>query len=292
MGIIDELKQNFKQGNYLIKLIFINIGIFVFVKLINLIFYLFTKVYLDEFFTYWLAFPSGFNNIITKPWTIITYMFMHASIWHLIFNLLWLYWFGQIFFQYLDQKKFLSVYLLGGIIGALAFAVVYNLFPAFSSLAQYSSLVGASAAIMAIVIAISAIVPDYSLNLLFFGPVKLKYIAIITIVIDVISIPYSNAGGYISHIGGAVWGYVFAMQYKKGHDISKGFSKFIDFIFTIFKPKKRMKVTYKKPVDDYDYNKQKADDQKEIDRILDKIAKGGYESLSKKEKDFLFRSGR
>ncbi len=292
MEIFDEIKFKFKHGNNLIRLIYINIGIFIIVKVINLVYFLFTQIYLDEFFSYWLAFPSNLHSFISKPWTIITYMFMHASLWHILFNLLWLYWFGQIFLEYLDQKRLLSIYLLGGFVGAFTFAAAYNLFPAFSVLANGASLVGASAAIMAVVIAISVIVPNYTLNLMFFGPVKLKYIAIVTIVIDIISIPYSNAGGYISHIGGAFTGYLFAVNYKKGKDISKGFSAFLDLLFNLFHFKKKMKVTYRKPVSDFDYNKQKANDQKEIDRILDKIAKGGYDSLTKQEKEYLFHSSK
>lgn len=151
-------------------------------------------------------------------------------------------------------------------------------------------MVGASAAIMSIVIAISVIAPNSKVNLFLIGPVQLKYIAIVTIFIDIISIQDGNAGGHISHLGGALFGYFFAIQYKKGIDISRRFTLFLDNFFSFFKFKKKMKVAYKRPVDDYDYNKMKVDQQKEIDRILDKIAKGGYESLSKQEKDFLFRS--
>jgi membrane associated rhomboid family serine protease len=291
MGIINELKQNYKNGTILIKLIYINIGVFVVVKGISLFYFLFTGNKSDDFFYYWLAVPSNYRELISHPWSIVTYMFMHADIWHILFNLLWLFWFGQIFLQYIDQKKMLQVYLLGGFCGAVFYAVSYHFFPAFEFLRSQSiPLVGASAAIMAIVIAVAAIVPDYSMNLMFIGPVKLKYLAMVTLVIDAVSIPNNNAGGYISHMGGALFGYLFAIRYKNGKDITKGFGIFLESFFSLFKFKKKMKVTYKKPFDDFEYNKQKIDKQKEIDRILDKIAKGGYESLTKEEKDFLFRS--
>jgi membrane associated rhomboid family serine protease len=292
MSFADELKNNFKQGNNLIKLIYINVAIFVIVNFISLIYFLFTKVSLDPLFGYFINFPSNIVAFVYRPWTIVTYMFMHADILHILFNLLWLYWFGQIFLQYLDQKKLLSVYILGGISGALMYALAYNALPAFNLERYGSSLVGASAAIMAVVFAISAIVPNYAINLLFFGPVKLKYIAIFTIILDVLSIQSGNAGGHIAHLGGALFGYYFAVRYKKGKDITKGFTRFLDGFFSLFKPRKKMKVEYKKPVDDFEYNRSKVNNQKEIDRILDKIAKGGYNSLTKDEKDFLFRSSK
>jgi membrane associated rhomboid family serine protease len=292
MGIIDDLKRNFKESSVLIRLIYINTAVFIFINVFNLFVYLFTKSTLDNVFNYYLAYPSNVIVFFHKPWTIITYMFIHADIWHILFNLLWLYWFGQIFLQYLSQKQLLGLYILGGIAGALLYSLAYNLFPAFNLERFGSTMVGASAAIMAIVIAIAAIAPNYTLNLLLLGPVKLKYIAIFTIIIDAISIQNSNAGGHISHLGGALMGYMFAVRYKKGKDITLGLSKFLDFIGAFFKPKPKMKVSYKRPSDYKEYNKVKIDEQKEIDRILDKIAKGGYNSLSKEEKDFLFRSSK
>jgi len=291
MNIVDELKQNFKKGNNLTRLIYINVGVFIIVNLINLVYWLATRGSVDFWF---LTYPSNIFLFFHRPWTIVTYMFMHSQtdIWHIVFNMLWLYWFGQIFLQYLDQKKLLTVYILGGFAGALLYTLVYNIFPAFELERFGSTMVGASAAIMAVVIAIATIVPNYTIQLLLLGRVKLKYIAIFTVVIDLISIQSSNAGGHIAHIGGALFGYIYAVRYLKGHDFTTGFTKFLNSFFSLFKPRKRMKVTYKKPVDDYEYNRTKVEEQKEIDRILDKIAKGGYESLSKNEKDFLFKSSK
>jgi membrane associated rhomboid family serine protease len=292
MALIDDLKRNFKQGSYLIKLIYINIAIFVICFVINTIYSLSTGFKLDSFYRYWLGFPADFGLLLAHPWTVITYMFMHADIWHILFNLLWFYWFGIIFLQYLSHKQLLSLYIIGGICGAALFAISYSFFDVFRSESHEANLIGASASIMTIVIAISTIVPDYTLNLLFLGQLKLKYIALFTIIIDFISIPYGNAGGYISHLGGALFGFVYAVQYKKGKDYLSGFSSFLDKFFSIFKPHKKMKVGYKKPVDDFEYNRRKVDNQKEMDRILDKIAKGGYDSLTREEKDFLFRSSK
>jgi hypothetical protein len=217
-------------------------------------------------------------------------MFYHVDIWHVVFNLIFFYWFGQIFLQYLDNNKLLSVYLLGGIAGAALFSIAYNLFQSYSGNDINGILLGASAAIMAVTIAISVIVPDYVLNLLFIGSVKLKYIALFYVIIDIILIPRENPGGHIAHLGGALYGFFYGLNYKKGIDISSGFSNLLDRFLNLFNPRKKMKVTFKKGADEYEYNRQKVDKQKEIDRILDKIAKGGYESLTKDEKDFLFRS--
>jgi membrane associated rhomboid family serine protease len=291
MGIIDEIKQNFKQGNNLIKLIYINIGIFLLAN-ISLLFISFSNRDLaEQIQNPWFSFPSNLNMFLLKPWTIITYMFYHVDIWHIVFNLIFFYWFGQIFLQYLDNKKLVGVYLLGGISGAIVFSIAFNFYQSATGTNFNGILLGASAAIMAVAIAISVIVPNYTLNMLFIGPVKLKYIALCYVVLNIILIR-ENPGGNIAHLGGALFGYIFAVQYKKGKDLTKGLNSFLDGLSSLFKFKRKMKVTYQKPFSDFDYNKQKIDNQKEMDRILDKIAKGGYESLSKEEKDFLFRSSK
>jgi len=213
----------------------------------------------------------------------------------LLFNMLWLFWFGRIFLMYFNQRQFLSIFITGGIVGGLLFLVSYNIFPALAH-ADPANTIGASAAIMAIVIAISTYTPNFTINLLFFGEVKLKYLAIASIVIDLLSIPYGNTGGHLSHLGGALWGYLFGINMIKGKDISKTMGKILDFIFTIFKPRPTLKVqrntaswNTKPPRNDMDFNKVKKETQEEIDRILDKISRNGYNSLSDREKEFLFK---
>ncbi len=290
MGIIEEIKQNFKQGNNLTKLIYINIGVFILANFALLLIKFNNRELAEEILNPWFSFPSDVNQLLLKPWTIITYMFFHVDIWHIVFNLIFFYWFGQIFLQYLDNKKLLSVYLLGGFSGAIMFSIAFNFYQALSNTNFSGILLGASAAIMAVAIAISVIVPNYVVNLFFIGPVKLKYIALSYIILDIILINKENPGGHIAHLGGALYGFLFGIYYIRGKDITKKFSNFLNFILSVFKPRRKMKVTYNKPLDDLEYKKRKIDKQKEIDRILDKIAKGGYESLSKEEKDFLFRS--
>jgi len=204
--------------------------------------------------------------------------------------MLWLYWFGQIFLQYLDQKQLLSVYLLGGISGGLFYIIAYNLFPVFAADMPFSFALGASASVMAIVFAISFYVPNYEVHLFFIGKVKLKFIAIFSIFLDLLSIPNGNAGGHIAHIGGALFGLWFISEYKKGHLITKKFDRILNSFFTLFKKQPKMKVSYKKTGNvDYDYQNKKQKRNQNIDVILEKISKSGYSSLTKEEKEFLFK---
>jgi len=291
VDIVNEIKASFKQGSYLTQLIYINIAVFVLVNLITVFFFLVGESIYDSPIISLFAIPADISELIWKPWTIITYMFLHEAFLHLLFNMLWLYWFGKIFLQYLDQKQLLSVYLMGGISGALFFLGAYNIFPVLES--QYAIALGASASVMAVVFAISFYVPDYQLPLMFIGNVKLKYIAIFSIVLDVISIPAGNAGGHIAHIGGALFGWYFITEYKKGKLITKGFDRFLEKVFTLFAKGPKMKVSYKKTGNpDYDYKNKKASQQKEMDIILEKISKSGYASLTKEEKELLFKMGK
>jgi hypothetical protein len=205
--------------------------------------------------------------------------------------MLMLYWFGRIFMQYLTSKQLLSTYLLGGLAGAVFYILFINGFP---GLREYlgGAMLGASASIMAVVIAISFYVPNYTIYLFFLGPVKLKYIAIAFIIIDILMIASDNAGGNIAHLGGAIYGFWFISRLKNGHDIGNWINKLIDKFVSLFKPRPRLNVTYRKAakhVNDEEFNRNKISQQKEIDRILDKIAKGGYESLTKSEKETLFK---
>ncbi len=291
MSILDEIKKSFRGGSTLIKLIYINLAVFLAVKLIGVVFFLLS---IDPTFSIvnWFAVPADISNLVFKPWTIFTYMFLHQDFLHILFNMLWLYWFGQIFLRYFDEKKLLSVYLVGGLAGAALYILAFNVFPVFSNILPMSYALGASASVIAIVIAVSVYAPNFKVNLLFFGPVALKYIAIVTIILDILSIASSNAGGHIAHLGGALLGYFYIVQMKKGRNITKGFDRFMDKVFSLFKRREKFKVTYKRPVTDYEYNKSKAAEQKNIDAILDKIAKSGYDSLTKTEKEILFKNSK
>jgi len=288
MGIWNDIKRTFLSGNSLIKLIYINIGVFLLISLAAIIGFLLNNPALSEISLAQLAVPASLRILLLKPWTLITYMFTHKDIWHILFNMLWLYWFGKIFLEYLDQKKLVAVYLLGGLSGAVVYVLSFNIFPAFTGLVAESVAIGASASVMAVVIAVAAYVPDYSINLFLLGRVKIKYMALAIFILTSVMDFSVNSGGKLAHIGGALLGYFYALNLKRGRDIGKGFNRIIDFFATIFKPRKRMKVTYKKPASDYDFNKRKADHQARINDILDKISKGGYDSLTREEKDILF----
>jgi len=288
MGIWNDIKRTFRSGNSLIKLIYINIGVFLLISLAAIIGFLLNNPAVSEISLAQLAVPASLRILLLKPWTLITYMFTHKDIWHILFNMLWLYWFGKIFLEYLDQKKLVAVYLLGGLSGAVVYVLSFNIFPAFTGLIAESVAIGASASVMAVVIAVAAYVPDYSINLFLLGRVKIKYMALAIFILTSVMDFSVNSGGKLAHIGGALLGYLYALNLKRGRDIGKGFNRIIDFFATIFKPRKRMKVTYKKPASNYDFNKRKADHQSRINGILDKISKGGYDSLTREEKDILF----
>jgi membrane associated rhomboid family serine protease len=297
MNPLEDLKRTFRQGSSLTRLILINAVIFLALKILGVIFFLFHKENLEQLVLGYLALPADPVLILKRPWTAVTYMFLHYNFMHILFNLLWLYWFGKIFLEYLNPKKLISVYLLGGLAGGLVYVLSYNLFPAFAAEIPASVALGASAAILAVVMAISFYVPHYTINLLFIGPVKLKYVALVTILIDILSIRSGNAGGHLAHLGGALFGFLYAVQLQRGNDLSRGFNRMMDNLFSLFRKRPgKIRVKYRRagtrPETDREYNARKAEEQKNIDRILDKISKNGYDGLSKEEKEVLFRSSK
>ena len=284
--IFTKLKALFSRGNFLTKLIFVNIGIFLLVRLILIVQTLFQ---INEIhFLEYLEMPSSLNLFLYRPWTIITYMFLHADLLHVIFNMLWLYWFGKIFLLFFNNRQLGGVYFSGGIAGALLFLLAYNIFPYFRNVVGASFLMGASASVMAVVFAISFYQKNYEINLLFLGRVKLIYLALITLLIDLLSIVSTNAGGHIAHLGGALFGVLFSMQYQKGKDLTFYINKLIDWFVNLKKPRTKMKVTYKRSETDMEYNARKQNDLRNLDAILDKLKRSGYESLSAEEKKTLF----
>ena len=290
MEIWEEIKASFKQGSYLTRLIYVNIAVFVIVKLWAVLIFLLGGMPFS--IVSFLSLPADISQLIWKPWTLISYMFLHEGFLHLLFNILWLYWFGKMFLEYFSEKLLLSIYLLGGLAGAFLYISSYNIFPVFAQSLPFSNALGASASVMAIVFAVSFYVPNRSLYLFLIGKIKIKYIAWFLVALDILSIPSGNSGGHIAHLGGAFLGYFFIVEHKKGKSITRQFDKFIEYIFSLFKKQSKIKVSYKKTGNrDYDYNAQKKASQKEIDKILEKIAKSGYSSLSKEEKEWLFKHG-
>lgn len=293
--ILTDLKETFRRGNIYIQLIYINVGIFVIGTLVNVFLQLFKYHAADIFGIF--ALPASFYGFIRQPWSILTYMFMHAGFLHILFNMLWLYWFGSLFLYFFSAKHLRGLYVLGGICGGLLYMVAYNVFPLFSNEVAGATLVGASASVLAIVAATAYREPNYRVQLLLFGAVRLKYLALVVIGIDVLSITSSNAGGHIAHLGGALAGLWFAASLSKGVDLTGWINWFLDAFASLFqkktwKRKPKMKVHYgggaTSREKDYDYNAHKKAQSEEIDRILDKLKKSGYDSLTTEEKKSLF----
>jgi len=292
MNIADEIKDSFKNGNSLTRLIYINIGVFLALHLALIFLYLFAaegKVYT---IIEWLAVPADLGTLLHRPWTILTYMFLHKDFFHILFNLLWLFWFGKIFLSYLNEKQLINVYLLGGISGALLYVFSYNLFPVLNEQAAISIAMGASAAVMAIVIATATFAPNHMVYIVFIGPVKIVWVALVGFILSSLVDFSMNTGGKIAHIGGALFGYLFILRYKQGKDITLWFTRITDGIFSLLRPRKRLKVTHKRHTNDFEYNSIKKEKQKHLDFILDKISKAGYDSLTKEEKETLFKMGK
>lgn len=294
--LVEDFKAKYRSGNPITKLILINVVVFLFVSVFRILTFLSGESGLMQSLEMLvknnLALPLSFSGFLHKPWTLITYMFTHFSLIHIFWNLITLYWFGDLFINYTNSKKLVPLYLLGGIVGALLTMVLFTVAPPFQNYLG-APIIGASAGVTAIIVATATLIPNVNMNMLFIGPVKLVYVALFVIFIDILNVAsYDNVGGNLSHLGGAMMGYIFIVQYKKGMDMSKGITKFFDWIAGIFKsgPKSKMKVAYKRGVSDEDYNYNKKVQQETIDKILDKISKSGYDSLSKSEKDLLFKA--
>ncbi len=289
MNLWDEIKESFREGSVLTRLIYINLGVFLLIRIVNVFYFLAGAQFP---FLDWLALPADFVTLASRPWTLITYMFLHFDFLHILFNLLWLYWMGQIFLGYFDQGKLIAIYLLGGIFGGLFYVLGYNSFPVFAGMVSGSRLLGASASVIAIITALAMHAPNHSIHLMFIGPGKMKYIALFSVLMYVIGISSSNAGGNLAHLGGAAWGVIYVLQLRRGIDPAKGANWLLNSLKKQFTPKPNVKVSYRKPVNDIEYNRKKNQDQVRINEILEKISKSGYGSLSKEEKEILFRMGK
>lgn len=285
-GFLNRLFNFLLGRNVLSRLVLINTIIILAVALAQVYFYLFN---LESRYpegvnplVYYLSMPADLNILVQRPWAVITSMFVHQDFFHFLFNMIMLYFSGLIFTSFLKPNKLLFSYLFGGITGVVFYAVAYNVFPVFEPVIAQSIAFGASAAVMSVLFSAVAYTPDFSIRLFFLGEIKLKYLAIIFVLIDLLSLTGGNAGGHIAHLGGAVFGLAFGFFLRK---------RFSFRIKTPFRKKRKpkMKVNKGRPLTDEEYLRQRAEKNKKIDEILDKISKGGYESLSKEEKDFLFK---
>ncbi|WP_068691184.1 rhomboid family protein [Culturomica massiliensis] len=293
-GLGKGIRTSFKRGSSLTRLIYINIGIFLIIKILGVVSILGGKGnILDNFLLENLGISADPEYLLFRPWTLFTYMFTHFGFLHLLFNMLWLYWFGSFFLNHFSQKELTGVYLFGGISGALLYMLAYNIFPGFDS--AHSWAIGASASVMAIVFAVCFYLPQHRIYIFLIGPVKLIYLALFTAAIDILSIPSSNPGGHIAHLGGALFGYLFIIGVKHHCNPVKALSSLPEKVIQLFTRRKKVHLKYKKNVsemNDREYNEYKKNRDARIDHILDKISRSGYESLTREEKEILFRSGK
>ena len=299
MAFIDDIKRNYMQGSMLLRLIFINIGVFVVLYVLALGAMLMNA---GDGIVQWVKVPGDLGLLLRRPWTLITYMFAHVDFLHILFNMLWLYWLGRIFMEYFSPKQLTGVYLLGGLGGALLFLLAYNSLPYFRTQPNTNYLIGASASVIAIVVATAVYAPDYRIGLLFFGEVPLKWVAIITVAFAVLGLDAGNVGGNIAHIGGAVMGAWFALRIKRGRDITRPLNTAIDTVVGLFNgrtwkmPKFSKKTDTKRQVDQESQARATRPpdgvSEDELDKILSKIKVAGYDALTDEEKDKLFKASR
>ena len=290
MNFREKLFYRFQQFNVAEKLIVFNVIFFVLPLLINTFLFLF-KIPIDSY-TVWFELSSSFSDLVFKPWTLITYSFLHSGFFHLFFNMYIFLFTSRLFLNLFKSNSLINIYFLGVVFGGLLFLFSYNFFPAFENSKPY--MIGSSAGVMSLLIFMSTYSPNLEVRLIIFN-VKLLYIGIAFMMLDVIQIPYGNAGGHIAHLGGALLGFFYANNLKNGVDIGLPFERIIFKLFNLFQfNKTKMNVAFKnksnKKFSGRNDNNSKTH-QKKIDEILDKISSSGYESLSKKEKDFLFKAG-
>lgn len=284
MSFIDDIKIRYKKGNIVEKLIYINIAIFILTLLVSVVQGLYEGQI--NWLVEWFSLDNELNSLVKKPWSIISYGFLHADFLHILMNLLVLYFIGNLFIEYFTQKQLLSFYILGTLFGGILFIISQNYFPLFKG--KSSILVGASAGISAIFIGIATYIPNYQLKIRFIGYVKLWYLAAIWVGLDFLGLASGNAGGHFAHLGGALFGFLYVNK------ASNKEIKILDSLLSIFKTNKKSPLrTVHKSANKKTNTIKKTDfTQQQVDEILDKISKSGYDTLTKSEKEFLFKQGK
>ena len=291
-SIADDFRYAWNRpNNGLQRIIIINVFVFILINLAKL----FGTESMADFVVYNIILPTKFDQVILKPWTIFTSFYAHEGFGHIFWNMIFLYWFGKLIFEYLGNTKLINLYILGGLAGSISVLVLFNLVPRFAELSGGYAL-GASAAVFAISTAAATLLPDYAFHLFFIGPVKIKYIVAVQIFLALIGLKGHNVGGEVAHLAGAFLGYFYVAQMQKGRDLGAWLNSLGTFFKSFFVKQSNIKVTYKRQ------NQKKASKkpvkkgkslatQDEIDAILDKINASGYESLTKEEKQKLFNAG-
>lgn len=282
----NQLTYRFQTLSIAEKLIALNVLFFVVPFVLQTLFFLFDSSFAG--ILSWFQLGADWELLLFRPWTLLTYSFLHSGIFHLFWNMILLYYSGQLFLNLLPARTFSNAYFMGVVLGGLVFVVSYALFPVFQGLRPY--MIGASAGVMSVFVFISTFTPDQEVRFFFFN-IKLKYLALAFVFMDLIQIPTGNAGGHLAHIGGAFLGFFYARQLQNGKDIGAGWGAFWSQIGGWFTPQPKVRKVYKNPKSPKRPAKA-AVDQDKIDAILDKISMSGYDSLSKEEKEILFKAGK
>lgn len=295
--MFENLYKKYRGSDVVGKFIFVNVALYVLLLFIGVFSVLFNAGSLSADVLSFVELPASLGELALRPWTVFTYMFIHAGLWHILWNMFALYFFGKIFLNFYSVRHFVGIYILGGLFGALFFVLAYNLFPYFGPYLPFSRLVGASAAVLAIVVAAAVRSPQYRINLMFVGSVKLSTFALVVVAMSFLMLSGENAGGNFAHLGGAFAGWLVADLLNKGKDLTQVVNGPIDWVSSLIvrlrtPRKKKTKFTYTRGgrSADYDYNARKKADEAEVDRILEKVKKGGYASLSEEEKKRLFEA--
>ncbi len=292
-SIFDDLRFAFRSGNMVTRMVFLNAGVFLAITLLG-IFGFFFKTDLTSVVLPWISGHSTALTMLYRPWTAITYMFVHVGFWHLVFNMILLWFAGRLFADLLNERRFVAVYIMGGLAGFLLYFAAFNIFPVFAD--TKSTIIGASASVMAVLVAIAAYTPNLEVRLVLIGNVKLKYIAVFFVLLDILFLDKGNTGGRLAHIGGAIYGYLYSNALKQGNDWGNVLYGITDFFRNLIFPKPKMKVSSRRVQPKSSAGKSTRpevnDHQRRVDIILDKISKSGYDSLSKEEKEFLFNASK
>lgn len=299
-GLFDDFRSEFnKPNNTLVQLILINTVVFLVLLLGKVSLTMAQNVGLYDIILQQLMMPGDVHEFLHRPWTLVTYFFTHEDIFHILFNMLFLYWFGRLIDEYLGNRRLIGLYILGGVAGGLLFLAMYNLVPYFQEQATRPML-GASAAAFSVAVGAATLLPNYTFHLLFFGPVRIKYIVFFFIVLSVAQSAGINAGGHLAHLGGAIMGFVYVKLLQNGTDLGRPIYWLADGWSNLFKPKPAVKVSYRQRsnastqasayVSSSGPSAISTPDQDEVDTILDKISRSGYESLTREEKQKLFRA--
>jgi membrane associated rhomboid family serine protease len=297
-GFLDEFKGAFtKRDNGLVQIILLNVIVFLTLIVLNVTFTLsqlsgYYLAVVDQ-----LALPASLPALAYKPWTLVSYFFTHEDIFHILFNMLFLYWFGRLVDEYLGNRRLINLYFLGGLLGGLAFIALYNLVPYFEKRLLGPPMLGASGAVYAVVFGAATLLPNYTFHLLFLGPVRIKWIALFYLVLSFAQVSGPNAGGNIAHLGGALLGFLYIKMLRRGLDLGSPLDAVGDWVRGLFvqKPRPSVKVTYRSQSkttysSTYSPTPDGFPDDDEVDAILDKISKSGYESLTREEKQKLFKA--